>query len=91
MSNHSYTIDDVNNIERTNLFQKKKILITVFINGNGLVLLDIMPQNVKITGECFAIEQRKLMIHFDNAPWHNSKFAETQLKSHKLRKAHLIF
>ena len=41
------TIDDVDNIERTNQFQKK-ILITVFINGNNLVLLDIKPQNVKI-------------------------------------------
>ena len=46
------TIDDVDNIERTNQFQKK-ILKTVFINGNSLILLDIMPQNVKITLEYF--------------------------------------
>lgn len=96
------TIDDVYDIERTNNYQKK-ILITVFINGNGLVLLDIKPQTVKITGEYFlhnvinVIEEsellreaerkkRKLMIHFDNAPWHNSKFVQAHLLDSKLRR-----
>ena len=31
-------------------------------------------------------KKRKLMIHFDNAPWHNSKFVEAHIKSSKLRR-----
>ena len=40
---HTWTlsIDDVDNIERTNQFQKK-ILITIFINGNDLISLSVI-------------------------------------------------
>ena len=94
--------DDVDDIERTNQFQKK-ILVTIFINGNGLVLLDVKPKNLKITGQYFVnnvidviqendimrdaqSHKKKLMIHYDNAPWHTSKFVTDYLMHTKLKK-----
>jgi hypothetical protein len=74
----------------------KKTMATVFFNGAGLHMIDILPQNQKMDAEYFpediiaslvsicyptgrSFRQRKCVVHFDNAPIHNSKVVTDKL------------
>ena len=54
-------------------------------DANGLVFLINENEQSELLREAER-KKRKLMIHFDNAPWHNSKFVEAHKKSSKLRR-----
>ena len=78
-------------------------MLTVFFNGDGLHLIDILPQNQKINAEYFAesivpslvsvcypdgrrCRARKCVVHFDNAPIHNSKLVTEKLMEEGLKR-----
>jgi transposase len=78
-------------------------MVTVFFNGDGLHLIDILPQNQKMNAEYFAevilpslvsvcypdgrrSRGRKCVVHFDNAPIHNSKVVAEKLIEENLKR-----
>jgi hypothetical protein len=81
---------------------QKKTMVTVFFNGNGLHLINILPQNQKMNAEYFLeiilpflisvcypdgrrSRGRKCVVHFDNAPIHNSKVFADKLTEENLK------
>jgi hypothetical protein len=80
----------------------QKTRFTVFFNGDGLHLIDILHQNQKMNAEYFAenivpslvsvcypdgrCRARKCVVHFDNAPIHNSKLVTEKLMEEGLKR-----
>jgi hypothetical protein len=81
----------------------KKTMVTVFFNGDGLHLINILPQNQKTNAEYFAeiilpsfvsvcypderrSRGRKCVVHFGNAPIHNSKVVAEKLTEENLKR-----
>lgn len=80
---------------KTNMQQK--VMITIFFNGSGPILIDYLPKGMKFNGEYFIniIQQisdkvyphgrrkyeRKKTLHYDNSPCHKSKKVKSFLST----------
>jgi histone-lysine N-methyltransferase SETMAR len=81
-----YSWEDVNEAVRPSHYQKKT-MVTIFFNGSGQFVVDILPPGTKMNSKYFADNiidvlsgfcypkgrqpgERKVMLHFDNAPIH---------------------
>jgi histone-lysine N-methyltransferase SETMAR len=81
-----YSWEDVEEAVRPSHYQKKT-MVTIFFNGSGQFVIDILPIGVKMDSTYFADNiidtlagscypdgrqpgERKVMLHFDNAPIH---------------------
>jgi histone-lysine N-methyltransferase SETMAR len=86
------------NIVRKNI-SSKKIMITVFFDRNGIVLIDFLGQNKKMNGKYFIdhilkkLEKKvkekygneKVYLHYDNSPIHKCNIVQKFISKHKLK------
>lgn len=91
--------DLLNKVVKTNM--QKKMFVTIFFNGNGLVLVDFLPKGRKFNSDYFIniinnIDEEiypqgrekhavKKLLHYDNAPIHKSVKVQNHLAKSNFR------
>jgi histone-lysine N-methyltransferase SETMAR len=94
--------DEPEEVERPS-HHHRKIMLTVFFNGNGKFAMDLMEEGRTMNSEYFCEtvlpgvavaaygegrrpHARKAVVHFDNAPIHNTKNAKRKVASLGMRR-----
>lgn len=89
----------LNRIIKTNM--QRKMMVTIFFNGNGCVIVDFLPKGVKFNSDYFIniikqIDEKiypdgrpsrcvRKILHYDNSPCHKSKKVNDFLLSSNFR------